>query len=94
MSFPDKIYLVDIGEDELQLGWSKIEEENCVEYQRSPWISVKDRLPENDSEVLTCSILGAYYICQYHSQAGFDVTVFNGTKITHWMPLPTPPKGE
>jgi len=48
------------------------------------WISVKDRLPENYSHVLTYSAKEDYvpYIW-----LGDD----RWNKITHWMPLPEPP---
>ena len=59
------------------------------------WISVEERLPEPGAEVLT------YAKMPDVSWADISVAVYNpeiyqpGWKfITHWMPLPTPPKGE
>lgn len=59
------------------------------------WISVKDRLPEGDGKYLCCTRLGACVICKF-------MIFGNGTRwstfgsvansITHWMPLPEPPK--
>lgn len=61
----------------------------------SQWISVKDRLPENENRVLAvwddwidtayCTIFidGPYWI---NSEIGCELPV------THWMPLPTPLK--
>lgn len=66
------------------------------------WISVKDRLPEEKGEYLV-----AYHPCywddvkEYVTYTGIDT--FRGKttwakkkfqRITHWMPLPQPPKGE
>ena len=66
------------------------------------WISVKDRLPEkhdrfictykfnSNSEMQFVGVLDYYASDQYphwqHESAGVIVT--------HWMPLPKPPKGE
>lgn len=61
------------------------------------WISVKDRLPENPD----------YYLiaCPVWSESGQGIGFFTGEKwqdevvfteihqyVTHWMPLPEPPK--
>ena len=63
------------------------------------WISVKDRLPEEDSDVLAYLQIdqeGRIYPANYAKGVWFDC-IFNtpatGT-TTHWMPLPEPPKGE
>ena len=53
------------------------------------WISVKDRLPEKDEYVLCFCNIGDGF------QAIFNFTKerkFNGTAVTHWMPLPKPPE--
>ena len=63
------------------------------------WISVDDRLPEDDSDVLAyLRIVEGSRICQanYANGMWFD-WIFNTPvteSITHWMPLPEPPKGE
>jgi hypothetical protein len=58
------------------------------------WISIKERLPENDKKVLVWqkyeeNILGGERIMFYKyntwNGAGFG-------KITHWMEFPEPPK--
>ena len=58
----------------------------------SEWISVKDRMPEEGVDVL---VYGE--IC--HNKKGIEVDfVKNGDfvacdeDVTHWMPLPEPPK--
>lgn len=52
------------------------------------WISVKERLPENGIEVLVVSDgeTGA----SWHEAGEFGWAI--GGTVTHWMPLPQPPK--
>ena len=63
------------------------------------WISVDDRLPEDDSDVLAYSRKGEegrIYPANYAKGVWFDC-IFNTPATdttTHWMPLPEPPKGE
>ena len=61
------------------------------------WISVKDKLPPNDTEILTYQP-DMKYVSSF-SAAWFDGEDFwydgNGSPergITHWMPLPEAPK--
>ena len=61
------------------------------------WISVDDRLPEDDSDVLAYlrdgdkgRIYPANYAKGVWFDCIFDIPVTNAT--THWMPLPEPPK--
>lgn len=70
------------------------------------WISVDERLPENDVMVIgftPCD--GFMFVGYYHEEPKYDwkvwriITAMRSTKVmkkkvTHWMPLPTPPKGE
>lgn len=70
------------------------------------WISVDDRLPENDVMVIgytPCD--GFMFVGYYHEEPKYDwkvwriVTAMRSTKVmtkkvTHWMPLPQPPKEE
>ena len=63
------------------------------------WISVNDRLPEDDSDVLAYSRNGEegrIYPANYAKGVWFDC-IFKTPATdttTHWMPLPLPPKGE
>ena len=63
------------------------------------WISVDDRLPEDDGDVLAYSSIGEesrIYPACYSNGVWFDC-VFNAPATdttTHWMPIPKPPKGE
>ena len=63
------------------------------------WISVDDRLPEDDSDVLAYSRNGEegrIYPANYAKGVWFDCifTTPATDTTTHWMPLPEPPKGE
>lgn len=59
------------------------------------WISVKDRLPEAGQEVL---ILERFEDEPRHiiSVSTYDSKVFDDiwANVTHWMPIPEPPKIE
>lgn len=68
------------------------------------WISVEDRLPE-EGEYVLCVLKGFNYggkiqVCKFVPADKFkDKPYFehfrNGfPSVTHWMPLPNPPKGE
>lgn len=59
------------------------------------WISVQDRLPEEDDKYIVCTAKGSVYSTRFrtHSRGGDFMTDTN-THITHWMPLPDPPKEE
>ena len=56
------------------------------------WISVKDRLPDKPMKCLVYTKRGECggYEITYYNQ-GFNLQYSN---VTHWMPLPQPPKGE
>ena len=61
------------------------------------WISVKDRLPENGQYAVLFDekerymgmgeFRGTFWYDSNHQKCGLD-------EVTHWMPLPEPPKGE
>lgn len=67
------------------------------------WISVKDRLPENEDEVLICAyntelkiqstIVDSYngYGCWTNFNMEYNEKIW---KVTHWMPLPVAPPKE
>ena len=68
------------------------------------WVSIDDRLPE-EGEYVLCSLKGFNYggniqACKFVPADKFkDKPYFehfrNGfPPVTHWMPLPKPPKGE
>ena len=70
------------------------------------WISVEDRLPETKDPVL-CYYLGKdgkhHYSVGYHERYGsyaeawyveieYNCAGYGCERVTHWMPLPEPPK--
>ena len=55
------------------------------------WISVKDRLPEDEKSVLVITKNGKPWVAHYDLKwRGWRTS--GSTTITHWMPLPEPPK--
>ena len=61
------------------------------------WISVKDGLPKDDSPVLVyksrhSEAYGNMETAYYWNQRRWMGCI--GETVTHWMPLPQPPKGE
>lgn len=57
------------------------------------WISVKDRLPKNDEIVIICTDKNFIYAGELIGDTWFlDNDSWTAT-VTHWMPLPQPPKG-
>ena len=70
------------------------------------WISVDERLPENDVMVIGYTHCdGFMFVGYYHEEKKYDwkvwriITAMRSTKVmkkkvTHWLPLPHPPKGE
>lgn len=65
------------------------------------WISVKERLPENANDVLAIMqdntifmgrFSGKSYWKFYFSDNGLQYDKARERQITHWMPLPDPPK--
>ena len=69
-----------------------------VDYQKTPneWVSVEERLPENNAQVLMWSAkwniaeAGSYYNGRFwvYSEIGDR---YIADDITHWMSLPAPP---
>ena len=56
----------------------------------SDWISVDDRLPSDNEEVLTYWSDGDVVIA-YFIKGKFSFSDCHGEIITHWQPLPLPP---
>ena len=62
------------------------------------WIPVSERLPKVHKTVLICTD-GQVHEAFLKGDGGWlavfgDSTNINPSKVTHWMPLPEPPKGE
>ena len=71
----------------------------------SEWISVKDKLPEDREKVLIFRKLDKEmhiarfnykYACWFPADSDFNGSCgyYNFSTVTHWQPLPEPPKGE
>lgn len=63
------------------------------------WISVKDRLPENETEVIIIvqHKIGWYRAFAWHDEYGWHSSAeeFGDGEsdfVTHWMPMPEPPR--
>ena len=62
---------------------------------KTEWISVKDRLPEIMCDVLSYEFRGDIsiaYLCEKEWRCLESGDVMDGSCVTHWMPLPEPPK--
>ena len=76
-----------------------IDDEPTIEVKPDKdWISVKDRLPENDGLYIVCKTVMGHRIVFEASWRGNEwLSVVKDLKldyITHWQPLPEPPKEE
>ena len=64
--------------------------------QNGGWISVKDRLPEEENACLAVDNERRVVIGRYKSAGNCSVSWYSTMiffpPITHWMPLPEPPK--
>lgn len=77
-----------------------IEKEGIVILNRAAcahqWISVKDRLPENRKLVLAIDEFGEMAVCEAKIDYQYIFMLYNTShqikNVTHWMPLPEPPK--
>ena len=73
-----------------KLAIEALEKENGVTVQE--WISVKDRLPEQGEEAICIAADGDMMIGKYTEWGWMFPCYFED--LTHWMPIPEPPKGE
>ena len=69
--------------------------DNGVTIQK--WIPVTERLPEMHTKVLCCGIRGGRFIAELSTWGNGNLywDKRNGKgcpEVTHWMPLPEPPK--
>lgn len=58
------------------------------------WVSVKDRLPTPDKDVLTLDSQGNYYIDYVLRDGSWQDTKSEWNPVKWWTPLPEPPKEE
>ena len=55
------------------------------------WVSVEDRLPKPFENVIV--FRDGKISIDYNEGNGWFAYDFNGKRVTHWMPIPQPPKG-
>lgn len=78
----------------------KLLSEWVEEIKKHTWISVEERLPDIDAEVLIYTDEGLYDVAQYSGGERFwtlernPVCWVTASGVTHWLPLPEPPKEE
>ena len=76
--------------------WQNAMEDMQTQRNTQPikWISVKDRLPENDNDVLVydtdCGIVIGWCDKEIGDFAADFISPLDA--VTHWIPLPEPPK--
>lgn len=62
------------------------------------WISVEEALPDDSVEVILCTRSGIVVTGYYDKYRKNWVQYYAGgalcVVVTHWMPMPEPPKGE
>jgi hypothetical protein len=71
----------------------KKQETRQGEFFASNWISVKDRLPDKKGDYLIFNTDGIVWPYWYEPvNQWFDSLGFRTGSVTHWMPLPEPPR--
>lgn len=83
------------GNCDMQLERDAISYIQQLEAQQPRWISVGERLPEDDGYVLChCSDGSPDVVCMYYGDGEFLTPELDNIShiITHWMPLPQPPE--
>ena len=71
-----------------------IDSQDTVQPTVNPWISVKERLPEKRVRVLCKCRAGIYEVLRWTGNSWHHDYRHNYMSgfVTHWMPLPEPPK--
>ena len=74
-------------------------ENSIIPIHPERWIPVTERLPEEWEDVLVWSWSGFCEVAVYLGTPGkwrvcWNHTMLEDNSVTHWMPLPEPPKGE
>jgi hypothetical protein len=62
-------------------------------FQSNEWISVEERLPNESGKYICCTTKGTILIARFYRLIdGGCFSNHNICTVTHWMPLPEPPK--
>lgn len=61
---------------------------------RNQWISVKDRLPDDNESYLVCDLVTGEYLPDrgFLEDGVWHISGDPEFKVTHWMPFPPPPE--
>ena len=86
-SFKDKEEIYTNGSDLI----SVFRVRQMMEHYHHDWVSVKDKLPEQYTDVIVFT-KGSTIAVDYVDENG-DFYYY-GQNVTHWMPLPEPPESE
>ena len=70
------------------------EQGNCSEKTNSSWISTNDAYPDEEQRVLVYNAKNGSYGVARYSKRWQKWRSSGSTVVTHWMPLPLPPKEE
>ena len=69
--------------------------DKCPTVEVPRWIPVTERVPMDDKNVIVC--VDGIVTTGYHDERGWfwesDGKAIRRPRVTHWMPLPKPPKG-
>lgn len=67
----------------------------CGDEVPSPWISVKDALPEDFDTKVVWTDRGILYLATFTGMRWYTSggETIRDEEVTHWMPLPPPPEG-
>lgn len=68
---------------------------DIIDELRNPWVSVEDRLPEDDVEVIGMTKRGFVFLIRRNSNewCGTEYRELLCPEITHWIPIPQIQKG-
>ncbi|MDY0633165.1 DUF551 domain-containing protein [Pasteurella multocida] len=70
-----------------------LEKPELVEFQQDDgWISVKDRLPSEREDILIYTDRGEIKIAWRDDVFFMSLLTYHLSSVTHWQPLPLPPK--
>lgn len=91
---------IDVDKDELvrALNYDRNQYEKGYRdgLKASEWISVKERLPKVEADILAYIGEGSFVVCWMTHDGYWQCPAYlmDKDEVTHWMPLPEPPNEE